>query len=84
MTRPNRFDGFLVEARKNAEKAWGRGWGNLTPEMRQAFVCRELVGLLAGIDYGEAFTASTPTEAKLLARLTDLVAVCGEACAREA
>lgn len=36
----------------NAKQVWGNGWYKLTPEMREAFVCRELVYMVLAQDNG--------------------------------
>lgn len=73
------YDKHLSKATSMAKAQWGTGWSSLTEDMRTAFVCRALVGIIGGIDFESAFTAETETEKKLLSRLVDLGEVCTKA-----
>lgn len=75
------YDKHLSNAVSRAKGYWGSGWANLTPDMKQAFVCKFLVANLAGVDFEAAFqdSAKTDLEQKLLSRLKDLEALFGAA-----
>jgi len=73
------YDQRLNKAVSAAKAHWGSGWGNLTENMQKAYVCLYLCGELGGVDFAEAFTPTTDLEKKLLSRLVDIAAVCGDA-----
>ena len=51
-----------------AKRPWGSAWSKLTPEMREAFVCRELVYMMLG--QADSSIEANP-KAVLLALLED-------------
>lgn len=77
MSKPNP----VTIAISRAKAHWGAGWANLTPDMRNAYVCQALVGILAGTDYHaiDTWKPTTDLEVALFSRLTDLEAVFTEA-----
>lgn len=81
MSTSNLYAKHLKNAVDAAKQHWGKGWDNLTDDMKTAYICRNLVGNIAGIDFEDTFAAQvqTETEKKLLKRLTDLTAVLEEA-----
>lgn len=47
-----------AEAIKKAKAHWGvAGWNNLSDDMRQAYICREIVAVLVGQDEDSASPA---------------------------
>lgn len=38
----------LKEAKQRAQEHWGPAWRLLTPEMRQAYIAREALGVISG------------------------------------
>lgn len=73
-----RYDKHLANAKAAAKAQWGTGWANLTPEMRTAFVCKELCGILAGIDFRAALDGKSDSESSeiALAMLDGVIDVC--------
>lgn len=71
------FDNRLTRAKAEAKALWGHAWDRLTPEMRNAYVCRQLVGQIGGIDFEAAFDGKEDLDSrKLLQKLIDLADVC--------
>jgi hypothetical protein len=73
------YDRHLSQATALAKGYWGSGWDKLTSEMRIAFVCKYLAGILGNLDFEATFEGTTDTERKLISRLVDLCSVLHEA-----
>lgn len=83
---PALFADRLKKAEKIARDHWGiSGWANLTPEMRNAYVCQALVGLIAQLDFEAAFEGkeSDDKSEKLMTRLVAITELCHQATLTE-
>lgn len=76
------FDNRLKQAQTEAKAKWGAGWERLSDEQQNGAVALALVGLIAQIDFDDAFRGrlTEPGVAeKLLQKLVDLTYLCGKA-----
>lgn len=61
---------LVTKAIKSAQAKWGQaGWMQLTDDMKNAYVCQAVIGLLAAVDYSEFSPEARADGAKLFSKL---------------
>ena len=72
----SQFDRHLAKSISMAKAQWGAGWDHLTHDMQVAFVCRNLVGIIGGMDWDHFDNATPEQAASLVQKLKDISEAC--------